>query len=73
MRTTDDLTPERQAPLGAPVNRPSPEPPEGRWLPVPDSPHIERNTATGRMRNVRPEPPPAPQYPYFGISGAPPP
>lgn len=60
-------------PFGAPI-RPAPEPPEGRWLPVPDSPHIERNTATGRMRNVRPTPPPeVPSYPYFGITGATPP
>ena len=55
MPQTDDV---ERHPFGVPVNRPAPEPAEGRWVPVPDAPHIERNTATGHMRNVRPEPPP---------------
>ena len=71
MPQTDDV---ERHPFGVPVNRPAPEPAEGRWLPVPDAPHIERNTATAHMRNVRPAPPPAPpSYPYFGITGATPP
>lgn len=64
----NDLT--APQPLGRPVNRAGPpEPPEGRWVPVPGAgPYIERNTVTGRWRNVRPPPPPeAPRYPWFGI------
>lgn len=57
MRSPDDLNRDPPPPpLGRPINRPEPEPPEGRWVPLPDAPHIERNTATGRMRNVRPPP-----------------
>lgn len=56
-------------PLGRPVNRAGPqEPNEGRWEPVPGAgPFIERNTATGLWRNVRPPPPAGPTYPWFGL------
>lgn len=60
MPTPDDLTGAAapESPLGRPLNRPPAEPDEGRWVPVdPATPHIERNTVTGRYRNVRPTPP----------------
>jgi hypothetical protein len=58
MRTTDDMTQQRQAPLGEPI-RPDAEPAEGRWVPVPGAgSHMERNTVTGQWRNTRPAPPP---------------
>jgi hypothetical protein len=34
--------------LGPPIRRTAPEPAE--WIPVQGSPHIERNTRTGRLR-----------------------
>ena len=54
-------------PLGAPTNRPKPADPEGQWIADdPSRPHIQRNTRTGMMRNIKPAPPPAnPWFPYY--------
>lgn len=74
MRAPPDVTDDGpQAPLGRPVNRPAPVPDDGRWVPVDGSPHTQRNTATGRMRNVRPTPPAAPvPHPWYGWPVSPP-
>lgn len=47
--------------LGKKVDYPAPEADE--WVQHGDNPHIERNTKTGRLRNVEP-PPKAKQWVY---------
>lgn len=65
MPDADDLTGTGH-PLGRPTNRGTPAPPDGHWEAVPDAgPYIQRNTATGLWRNVRPPPADAPAYPWF--------
>lgn len=54
MQEADDV---ERYPLGAPIRPESePESSDGEWVPIPDSPFLERNTVTGKWRNVRPTP-----------------
>ena len=63
MKTTADPLPPERYPLGAPIR---PEPPtdvDGDWRALdPDKPWIQTDVRTGRMRNVRPTPPPGAQW-----------
>lgn len=52
--------------LGPPI-RPEPVEPVERWEPVdPRNPYIQRNTVTGKLRNVEPPPMPANPWGFLG-------
>lgn len=54
MTRTTDPDPQPFQPLGEKVAPKKPADPE--WVPVPDSPNVERNVVTGRVRTAIPLP-----------------